>query len=79
MRARADFKYGLRPSAAEVLNSPFLPPQAESLPFSPIKRRYTGYSKFAGRIQEGVAAYSGSLVTAIQNKCVPRRGSLVGG
>jgi len=60
------FKYGLRPNPAEVLKSPFLPPQAEELPFSPIKRRYTGYSKFSERIANGVADYSGGLRTAIQ-------------
>jgi hypothetical protein len=54
------FKYGLRPTPAEVANSPFLPPQAE-LPFAPIKRRYEGYSKYSGRIQRGVDLYSGEL------------------
>jgi hypothetical protein len=43
-------RYGLRPTPDEVLKSPFLPPQAE-LPFAPIKRRYTGYSKYQERVR----------------------------
>ena len=58
------FKYGLRPTPAEVIKSPYLPPQAE-LPFSPIQRRYTGYQKYAQRITAGVNAYSGELREAI--------------
>lgn len=34
-------------------------PQAE-LPFAPIKRRYDGYKKYAGRITEGVAVFTGT-------------------
>mmetsp|Transcript_74255 Transcript_74255/g.123940 ORF Transcript_74255/g.123940 Transcript_74255/m.123940 type:complete len:281 (+) Transcript_74255:21-863(+) len=61
------FKYGLRPTPSEVMQSPFLPPQAE-LPFAPISRRYNGYSKFSQRIQSGLALYSGSLRSAIENE-----------
>lgn len=39
----------------------------QELPFSPVQRRYTGYQKFAPRIQEGIEAYTGSLRTAIVN------------
>jgi len=60
------FKYGLRPSPEEVLKSPFLPPQAE-LPFAPIKRRYTGYSKYQERITNGVSAYQGELRDVIRS------------
>ena len=58
------FKYGLRPTPEEVLSSPFLPPQAE-LPFAPVQRRYTGYSKYSGRILEGIQLYSGVLRAAV--------------
>ena len=59
------FKYGLRPTPAEVLNSPFLPPQAD-LPFAPVQRRYTGYQKYKERIQRGTDLYTGTLRTTIQ-------------
>jgi len=61
------FKYGLRPTPDEVLKSPFLPPQAE-LPFAPIKRRYTGYSKYQERITAGITAYNGQLREVIAGK-----------
>lgn len=61
------FKYGLRPTPVEVLNSPFLPPQAE-LPFAPVQRRYTGYSKYSGRIQTGINLYSNELRAAVADK-----------
>jgi len=60
------FKFGLRPSAAEVLQSPYLPPQGD-LPFTPVSRRYTGYQKYEGRIQRGIAIYSGALYDAVQS------------
>ena len=60
------FKYGLRPTPAEVINSPYLPPQAE-LPFAPIKRRYEGYKKYSERITAGVAVFTGELRSAVQN------------
>lgn len=47
-----------------MLQSPFLPPQAE-LPFSPVQRRYTGYQKYAPRVVAGVEAYSGELREAV--------------
>lgn len=58
------FKYGLRPTPAEVLQSPFLPPLAD-LPFSPVQRRYTGYQKYAPRVVAGVEAYAGELREAV--------------
>ena len=61
------FKYGLRPTPEEVLNSPFLPPQAE-LPFAPIQRRYTGYNKYSARITTGIALYGGVLHDAVADK-----------
>ena len=61
------FKYGLRPGPDEALRSPYVPPQAEELPFSPIKRRYGGYSKYAERIQGGIAIYTGSLRDAVDS------------
>ena len=61
------FKYGLRPTPEEVLQSPFLPPQAE-LPFAPVQRRYTGYQKYAPRVNSGVALYGGVLRDAVENK-----------
>ena len=64
-RAQFYFKYGLRPTPTEVLNSPFLPPQAE-LPFAPVQRRYTGYNKYQARINSGIDAYTGTLRTTIQ-------------
>jgi len=59
------FKYGLRPTPAEVVESPFLPPQAE-LPFAPVQRRYTGYQKYQGRINGGLTLFSGELRSAIE-------------
>jgi len=61
------FKYGLRPSPAEVINSPYVPPQGE-LPFAPIQRRYTGYNKYHERIERGVAAYRNQLREAVERK-----------
>ena len=58
------FKYGLRPDPDEVLRSPFLPPQAE-LPFAPVQRRYTGYTKYSGRILSGINLYGGALRNAV--------------
>lgn len=58
------FKYGLRPTPQEALNSPYVPPQGE-LPFAPVQRRYTGYSKYKERIIAGIAAYGGELRDAI--------------
>ena len=58
------FKYGLRPSASEALASPYVPPQGE-LPFSPVQRRYNGYTKYASRITTGIEAYSGALREAV--------------
>ncbi|KAL1529767.1 hypothetical protein AB1Y20_000703 [Prymnesium parvum] len=55
------FKYGLRPTPQEVEAKL----KEQELPFSPVQRRYTGYQKFAPRIQEGLAAYSGELRLAI--------------
>ena len=53
------YKYGLRPTPAEVENLP-------EIPFSPIKRRYEGYQKYAARITEGISAYAAlpGLITA---------------
>lgn len=70
------FKYGLRPTPAEVTNSPFLPPQAE-LPFAPIKRRYTGYSKYSSRVQRGVDLYAGELHDAVDKSAWGDIGSLL--
>ena len=65
------FKYGLRPTPAEVVESPFLPPQAE-LPFAPVQRRYTGYQKYQGRINGGLTLFSGELRSAIEKGCMRR-------
>ncbi|KAL3904555.1 MAG: hypothetical protein SGPRY_011243 [Prymnesium sp.] len=67
LQAVIDKRGGLDP-AVEVVSSQVMAKLAEQeLPFSPVQRRYTGYQKFAPRIQEGIEAYTGSLRTAIVN------------
>ena len=46
------FKYGLRPTPEEVNQRP-----KDDLPFSPVQRRYSGYSKYSQRILSGLVAY----------------------
>ena len=59
------FKYGLRGSAVRR-GAPVSVRAAAgggAVPFSPIKRRYGGYSKYAERIQGGIAIYTGRCAT----------------
>jgi len=55
------FKFGLRPTPEDLKNKP-----VEELPFAPIKRRYTGYSKYNERITAGLNLYGVDLRAKVQ-------------
>jgi hypothetical protein len=55
------FKFGLRPTPEDLKNKP-----VEELPFAPIQRRYTGYSKYSERVNTGLSLYGGVLRTKVQ-------------
>ena len=46
------FKYGLRPTPADMKTKPI---DAEQMPFVPVQRRYTGYKKYEERVSGGLA------------------------
>merc|ERR1740124_757680 len=55
------FKFGLRPTPEDLKNKP-----VEDLPFAPIQRRYTGYSKYNERITAGLNLYGVDLRAKVQ-------------
>lgn len=55
------YKYGLRPTPSDIFA------KTPEIPFSPVKRRYTGYEKYAPRIRSGIAAFV-ALGAAVETK-----------
>ncbi len=59
------YKFGLRPTAADARAKLALAVENGEVPFAPIQRRYTGYTKYNERIRSGAALYAGGLRDAV--------------